>query len=68
MEHYMFKYYRTSTVTRRQIMTEPKQYLGEEYVSENMSDLENASLFVELGSKRNAAMKSKIMETIKILK
>ena len=35
-------------------MDELEQNMGEEYVLEAMPDIENASLFVELGSKRNA--------------
>ena len=46
-------------------MTEPERNMGEEYVPEDMPDLENASFFVELGSKRNADMQSEMLETIR---
>ena len=49
-------------------MTEPEWDLGEEYVPENMLDLENASLFVELGSKHNVDMQLEMLETMKSLK
>ena len=49
-------------------MIEPKRNMDEEYVREDMPDLENASLFVELGSKRNADMKSEMLEIIRSLK
>ena len=49
-------------------MTKPEQNIGEEYVPEDMLDMEDASLFVELGSKRNVDVQSEILETMRGLK
>ena len=49
-------------------MAEPEQNMSEEYVPEDMPILENASLFVELGTNRNADMQSEMLETMRILK
>ena len=49
-------------------MDERKRNMGEEYVLEDILDLENASLFVELGSKRNVDLHSEMLETMRSLK